>query len=254
MEPAKFALVVEYNGTRYHGSQWQVGVATVQGEIEQALRRLCGDVGRIMAASRTDAGVHAKGQVFSFWTVRDFDTETFVKGLNYYLARDVKVKAAYAVDIKFNVRRDALSREYCYQIFNRNVRSPFHEVFAGFIPNKLNIEVMREACQLLQGEHDFASFCPAIEEGKNTMRSVYSTNVNRRDDFVTIDIKANSFLPHQVRSTVGLLTNVGLGKIKLDKFREIFEERHVGLAGPVAPARGLCLTRVNYAEPLGGQK
>lgn len=254
MEPAKFALVVEYNGTRYHGSQWQVGVVTVQGEIEWALRSLCGETGRIMAASRTDAGVHAKGQVFSFWTVKEFDTETFVKGLNYYLDRDIKVKAVYVVNTEFNVRRDALSREYCYQIFNRNVRSPFHEMFAWFIPNKLNVEVMREACQLLEGEHDFISFCPAIEEGKSTMRCVYNTEVNRQDDFVTIEIKANSFLPRQVRSTVGLLTSLGLGKVKLGKFRDIFEEKHVGLAGPVAPARGLCLTRVNYAKPLGGQK
>jgi tRNA pseudouridine38-40 synthase len=254
LEPAKFALVVEYNGTRYHGSQWQVGVVTIQGEIERALKRLCGETGRIMAASRTDAGVHAKGQVFSFWTVKGFNTETFVKGLNYYLARDIKIKAAYAVNTEFDVRRDALSREYCYQIFNRNVRSPFHETFAGFIPNILNVEVMREACQLLEGEHDFISFCPAIEEGKSTMRCVYNAEVNRRNDLVNIEIKANSFLPHQVRSTVGLLTSLGLGKIKLGKFREIFEEKHVGLAGPVAPARGLCLTRVNYAKPLGGHK
>ena len=254
MEPAKLALIVEYNGTRYHGSQWQVGVDTVQGEVERALRRLCGETGRIMAASRTDAGVHAMGQVFSFWTVKEFDTETFVRGLNYYLARDIKIKAAYIVNAGFNVRRDALSREYCYQIFNRNVRSPFHEMFAWFIPNKLNVEVMREACQLLEGEHDFISFCPAIDEGKSTMRCVYNAEVNRQDDFVTIEIKANSFLPHQVRSTVGLLTRLGLGKIKLGKFRDIFEEKHLGLAGPVAPARGLCLTRVNYAKPLGGQK
>ncbi len=254
MEPVKFALIVEYNGTRYHGSQWQIGVATVQGEVERALRNLCGETGRIMAASRTDAGVHAKGQVFSFLTVKEFDTETFVKGLNFYLARDIKVKAAYVVNSEFNVRRDALSREYRYQIFNRKIRSPFHEVFAGFVPNELNVGVMRDACQLLEGEHDFISFCPAIEEGKSTVRCVYNTEVDRRDDFVTIDIKANSFLPHQVRSTVGLLTSLGLGKIQLGKFREIFEERHVGLAGPVAPARGLCLTRVNYAKPLGGQK
>ncbi len=254
MEPAKYALVVEYNGTRYHGSQWQVGVVTIQGEIERALKMLCGETGRIMAASRTDAGVHAKGQVFSFWTVKEFGTETFVRGLNYYLTRDIKVKATYVVNTDFNVRRDALSREYCYKIFNRNVRSPFHEMFAWFIPNKLNIEVMSEACQLLKGEHDFISFCPAIEEGKSTMRYVYNAEVNRQDDFVTIEIKANSFLPRQVRSTVGLLTSLGLGKIKLGKFRDIFEEKHLGLAGPVAPARGLCLTRVNYAKPLGGQK
>ena len=127
-------------------------------------------------------------------------------------------------------------------------------MFAGFVPNELNVGVMRDACQLLEGEHDFISFCPAIEEGKSTVRCVYDTEVDRRDDFVTIDIKANSFLPHQVRSTVGLLTSLGLGKIQLDKFREIFEEKHAGLAGPVAPARGLCLTKVNYAKPLGGQK
>jgi len=252
VESAKFALVVEYNGTRYHGSQWQVGVATVQGEVERAIQSLCGETSRIMAASRTDAGVHARGQVFSFWTKKGFDTGTLVRGLNYYLPRDIKIKEAYEVDAEFNVRRDALSREYSYQIFNRKIRSPFHEVFSGFVPNVLNVDTMRDAFQLLEGEHDFVSFCPAIEKGKSTRRCVYNTEVKRQDDFVTIEIKANSFLPHQVRSTVGLLTSLGLGKIQIGKFREIFEEEQIGLAGPVAPARGLCLTRVNYAKPLGG--
>jgi len=250
---AKFALVVEYNGTRYHGSQWQVEVLTVQGEIEGALNKLCGETSRVMAASRTDAGVHAKGQVVSFWTRKKFDTDTFVKGLNYYLPRDIAVKAAYEVDAEFNVRRDALSREYSYYILNRDSRSPFYEMSAWFIPTKLDIEAMGKACQLLEGGHDFISFCPSIEEGKSTMRYVYNAMVNRLEDLVVIEMKANSFLPHQVRSTVGLLTSLGLSKVSVGEFRDILEAKYVGLARPVAPARGLCLTRVNYAKPLGGQ-
>ncbi len=253
MDPAKFALVVEYNGTRYHGSQWQVEVLTVQGEIERALGKLCGETSRIVAASRTDAGVHARGQVVSFWTQKKFDTETFVRGLNYYLPRDIAVKAAYETSAEFNVRRDALSREYCYHILNRDGRSPFYEMLAWFIPNKLNIEVMSKACQLLKGGHDFISFCPSIEEGKSTMRYVYDAKVNRSEDLVVIEMKANSFLPHQVRSTVGLLTSLGLSKVSLGDFHDILEAKYVGLARPVAPAHGLCLTRVNYAKPLGGQ-
>jgi tRNA pseudouridine38-40 synthase len=250
---AQFALVIEYNGTQYHGSQWQVGVLTVQGEIEQALRKLCGETSRVMAASRTDAGVHARGQVVSFWTQKKLDTEAFVRGLNYYLPRDIAVKAAYEVSAEFNVRRDALSREYCYHILNRDSRSPFYEMFSWFIPTQLNIEAIGKACRLLEGRHDFISFCPSIEAGKSTMRYVYDAKVNRLEDLVVIKMKANSFLTHQVRSTVGLLTSLGLNKVSIGDFRDILEAKYAGLAKPVAPARGLCLTKVNYAKPLGGK-
>ena len=244
-------MLIEYDGTQYHGFQWQVGLPTIQNELEQAIRRFCGQSSRVMAASRTDAGVHAKGQVVSFWAKSTLSTMTLVRALNYYLPRDIAVKAAYKASDDFNVRHDALSREYRYYILNSDTRSPFSQRFALFVPKMLDVEVMNEACQLIQGEHDFASFASSLDGSKSTLRNVYEAEVEKKGDFVVFRIVANSFLPHQVRSTVGLLIKLGLGKIGIEGFRDIMEAKSLGLAGPLSPACGLCLKSVNYPKPLG---
>jgi tRNA pseudouridine38-40 synthase len=248
---SKFILLIEYDGTQYHGFQWQVGLPTIQDELEQAIRRFCGQSSRVMAASRTDAGVHAKGQVVSFWAKSTLDTMTLVRALNYYLPGDIAVKAAYRASDDFNVRRDALSREYYYYILNSSTRSPFSRRFALFVPKMLDVEAMNEACQLIQGEHDFASFASSLDDSKSTLRNVYEAEIERKGDFAVFRIVANSFLPHQIRSTIGLLIRLGLGKIGIEGFRDIMEARSLGLAGPLSPACGLCLEKVNYPEPLG---
>jgi tRNA pseudouridine38-40 synthase len=248
---SKFILLIEYDGTQYYGFQWQPGLPTIQSELERAIGRLCGQSSRVMGASRTDTGVHARGQVVSFWAESILDTMTLVRALNYYLPGDIAVKAAYRASDDFNVRRDALSREYHYHILNSNVRSPFSRRFALFLPKMLNIRMMNEACQLIQGEHDFASFASSLDDSRSTVRNVCEAGIEEKGDFTVFRIAANSFLPHQVRSTVGLLIKLGLGKIGIADFRDIMEARSVGLAGPLSPACGLCLTRVNYPEPLG---
>jgi tRNA pseudouridine38-40 synthase len=244
-------LLIEYDGTQYYGFQWQAGLPTIQNELEQAIGRLCGRSSRVMAASRTDTGVHAKGQVVSFWAESTLDTMALVRALNYYLPGDIAVKAAYRARDDFNVRGDALSREYRYHILNSNTRSPFGRRFALFMPKMLDIQTMNEACQLVQGEHDFASFASSVDDSRSTVRSVHEAGVEKKGDFTIFRIVANSFLPHQVRSTVGLLIRLGLGKIGITDFRDIMEARSVGLAGPLSPACGLCLMRVNYPRPLG---
>jgi tRNA pseudouridine38-40 synthase len=248
---SKFILLIEYDGTQYYGFQWQVDLPTIQNELEQAIKQFCGQSSRVMAASRTDAGVHAKGQVVSFWAKSTLDTMTLVRALNYYLPRDIAVKAAYRAGDDFNVRRDALSREYRYYILNSNTRSPLSRRFALFVPKMLDIQPMNEACQLIQGEHDFVSFASSLDGNKSTLRNVYEAGIETKGDFTVFCIVANSFLPHQVRSTVGLLIRLGLGKIGIADFRDIMEARSLGLAGPLSPACGLCLEKVNYPEPLG---
>jgi len=248
---SKFILLIEYDGTQYCGFQWQVGLPTIQSELEQAIRRFCGQSSRVIAASRTDAGVHAKGQVVSFWAKSTLDTMTLVRALNYYLPRDIAVKEAFRASDDFNVRRDALSREYHYHILNSNTRSPFSQRFALFVPKVLDIQAMNEACQLIQGEHDFASFASSLDGSKSTLRNVYEARIEKKGDFAIFRIVANSFLPHQVRSTIGLLIRLGLGKIGIEDFRAIMEARSLGLAGPLSPACGLCLKKVNYPKPLG---
>lgn len=247
----KVALVVEYDGSRYHGFQWQANLPTIQDELERAIQKLTGESIRVMAASRTDAGVHAKGQVVSFRTMSTLSPRTLVNGLNYYLPDDIVIKAAYKVSDNFSVRRDAVSREYDYYIVNRPVRSPFTKNFAHFMAKELDVKTMNEACHILRGEHDCISFTTSSGIMKDTIRTIYEAKVEKKEDLVIYHMVANSFLPHQVRNTVGLLIRVGLGKMSAEKFHHIMEAKSPGLAGPTAPACGLCLTRINYPEPFG---
>ena len=247
-------LIMEYDGTHYHGSQLQANQPTIQGETEKALWKLTGARTRVMTAGRTDAGVHAKGQVVSFRTESSLPPQTFVNGLNHYLPRDIAVKAAHRVDDSFNVRRSAISREYNYYILSSLTRSPLREGFSYLVAGHLDIEAMNQACQVLIGEHDFASFASSMgDEIKNTVRRVYKAEMERNGDLTIFNMVANSFLPHQMRNTVGALIRVGLGKMSVDEFRSLIEARTPGLAGPTAPARGLCLMQVNYPHPFEGE-
>ncbi len=248
----KIVLTMEYDGTHYHGFQLQAALPTIQGEVEKALWKLTGERTRVMTASRTDAGVHARGQVVSFRTGSPLPPPTFVSGLNYYLPNDVAVKEAYRVDDSFNVRRDALSREYNYYILNSLTRSPTREGFTHLVTGHLDVAAINQSCQALIGKHDFASFttCNGVRM-KNTVRTVYQVEALEDGELVIFNMVANSFLPHQVRNTVGALIRVGLGGLNVDQFSNIAEAKTPGLAGPTAPARGLCLMRINYPHPLG---
>jgi len=247
----KIILIIEYNGTYYHGFQLQANLPTIQGEMEKALRKLTGERTRVITASRTDTGVHAKGQTVSFRTKSPLPSQTFINGLNYYLPRDIAVKAAYRVEDSFNVRRDALSREYNYYILNSSTRSPTRDGFSYLVAGHLDIEATNRACQALTGEHDFASFATRIGGGtRNTIRTVYRAEMERDGELAVLNMVANSFLPHQVRNTVGTLIRVSLGKMSVDEFYSITEARKPGLAGPTAPACGLCLMRIHYPTPF----
>jgi len=249
----KIVLIMEYDGTRYHGFQLQDGFPTIQGEVEAALGKLTGEKLRVIAASRTDAGVHAKGQLVSFRTGSSLPLPAFINGLNYYLPKDIAVKSAHRVGDSFNVRRDAISREYNYYILNSLTRSPIMMGFSYLVTGHLDIEAMNLACQALIGEHDFASFASCIGDwAKSTVRNVHRAKIDKDGELAVFNMVANSFLPHQVRNTVGALIRVGLGKMSVDQFHSIIEAREPGLAGPAAPACGLCLMRVNYSSPLGG--
>ncbi len=246
----KIALVLEYDGTRYNGFQLQVGLPTIQGEIEKALWRLTGEESRVIVASRTDAGVHARGQVASFRTKSTHSPKTFIEGLNYYLPRDIVVKASCRVGVSFNVRRNAVSREYHYYMLNSPVRSPLREGFAYRVAGRLDIEAMNQACHALIGEHDFVSFASRIWLLKDTVRKVHQAEASQDGEMVFFRMVADSFLPHQVRNTVGSLIKVGLSKMSVDEFSRLLLAKKPGLAGPPAPARGLCLMQVNYPYPF----
>jgi len=252
VESTKIVLIMEYDGTHYHGFQLQDNALTIQGETEEALRRLTGEKSRVVAASRTDAGVHAMGQVVSFGTKSTLPRRVFVNGLNHYLPEDIAVKAAYRVENSFNVRRDAVSREYNYYILNSSTRSPIRRGFSYLVAKDLDIEAMNRACQALIGKHDFASFVGSIgDEIKHTIRNVYKAEMRKNEEQVIFNMVANSFLIHQVRNTVGALIKVGLDKMDVEEFYSITEAKTPGLAGPTAPACGLYLMQVNYPCSFG---
>jgi len=238
---------MEYDGTRYHGSQYQSNAMSIQGETESAVQKLTGEEIRISMASRTDAGVHAKGQVVSLKSKASFTPKTWVEAMNHYLPKDISIRAAYEVDGGFDVRRHALCREYRYHILNRRTPSPLWRHFSESVPQPLDVEAMNAACAVLVGERDFSPFAPATYT-RSTRRQAFSAEVGRTGDVVTFDIRANSFLPHQVRNTVGGLVKVGLHKMTAETFREMASSGKAGTIGPTAPARGLCLMNIKYPD------
>ncbi len=248
----KIVLIVEYDGRRYYGFQWQDGVPTVQGEIEKALEKLTGEKTRVVAASRTDTGVHARGQVVSFRTRSTRPLKIIISGFNYHLPRDIAVRAAYQTADSFSVQRSVTSREYRYHILNSLTRSPLSEGFVYRVGEPLDLEAMDRASQALIGEHDYASFTTISGAVKKTARRVYRAGVKKDGELVVFDIVASSFLTHQVRLTVGTLLQVGRGRMNSEEFYRIMEAKQPGLAGPMAPADGLCLMQVNYPHPFTG--
>jgi len=249
-------LVVEYDGTNYHGSQLQKNARTIQGELEKALTKLTGERIRIKTASRTDAGVHARGQVVTFVTSSTLSLKEYIDGLNHYLPPDIAVQEAFKTEGPFDVRRRAVSREYRYYILNRRVRSPMRQGFTCRVNGPLDTAAMDMACKALIGRHDFASFVVSAESAqqKQTVRVVFKAEITQEGDIIVFDIIANAFLPHQVRNIIGSLIKVGQSKMTAEKFDNIIQAKMPGLAGPTAPANGLCLVRVNYAVPFKGDR
>ena len=243
----KVALTIEYDGTRYYGSQRQSNVPTIQGELEEAIAKVTGERVRTIFAGRTDQGVHAKGQVAAFETESSLTLETITKALNFYLAEDIAVKEVHKVKSDFDPRRDALSREYCYYIWNEPTRSPLRRWDALWVRQPLEVELMNEACKALEGTHDFAPFASTLEGRINTTRTVYRASTYREGSMVSCRVEANAFLPHQMRMTVGSLLKVGLKLSDVAAFRKIFESGKPATAGPAVPPGGLFLMKVNYS-------
>ena len=243
----KVALTIEYDGTRYYGSQRQSNVPTIQGELEEAIEKVLGERVRTVFAGRTDQGVHAKGQVAAFETNSSLTLDSITKALNFYLPEDIAVKEAHKVREGFDPRRDALSREYCYYIYNEPTRSPLRRRDALLVKQPLDVGVMNEACKVLEGTRDFAPFASALEGRKNTVRTVYRAETCREGSMVSCRVEANAFLPHQMRMMVGSLLKVGLKISDVAAFRKILESGKPATAGPTVPPRGLFLLKINYA-------
>jgi len=241
----KLVAVVEYDGTDYLGFQVQAQGATIQGEMERALAAVAQEEVRVVGAGRTDAGVHAQGQVIAFSTAWRHPVEELQRALNAVLPKDIAVRELRPVARGFHPRFDAVSREYRYTIFNQPLRSPLARRFAYHFPQPLDVAAMNEAAGSLVGSHDFASFGRA-PQGDNTVREVYRAQWTSEEPVVYFDIVADAFLYRMVRSLVGTLLLVGTGELSSAGFEEILQSADRSKAGQAAPAHGLCLIRVNY--------
>jgi tRNA pseudouridine38-40 synthase len=247
MHSRNIKLTLEYDGTDFAGWQVQPGARTVQGEIESALSDLTGESQRVTGAGRTDAGVHALGQVASVPFLLDLPCDRITGALNARLSRDVRVLSAADVPESFNARFDAVSRSYFYLI--GGAESPLWRRNRWFVSAPLDMGAMRDALSAVEGERDFSSFCLAGSEPPHHRCRVTSISLESHPyvgGMLVLRITSDRFLRGMVRSIVGTAVEVGRGKTTPGRFREILEARDRGAAGPTAPAHGLYLEAVRY--------
>jgi tRNA pseudouridine38-40 synthase len=239
-------LTIEYDGTNYHGWQTQPNGETIQGVLERALAAFFGTPVRIIGSGRTDAGVHALGQVANFHIEKPFERHRLLRGLNALTPRDITVKDAQQVPETFNARRDGRARIYQYNILNRPMPSPFYVNRAWHVHAPLDAAAMRAAIPCLLGEHDFSSFRAAGCEAEHPVRVVYSTALDKSGELLVYRIEASAFLRHMVRNIVGTLVEVGEGARSACSLAQILAARDRTRAGITAPAQGLYLMEVKY--------
>lgn len=239
-------LLVQYDGTDYAGFQVQPDRPTVQQELEDGLARLLGEKVRVTAASRTDAGVHALGQVVAFGTESVIPAERIPRALNGLLPVAVSCVAAEDCPINFHPRFDARSKLYTYRVLNRTTPSPFICRYAWHVTEQLDVAAMREAARHVPGTHDFASFCAAGSAVQDTRRTVGRLDLETEADVIEARIEGDGFLYMMVRIIIGTLVEVGRGRMDPAGMGEVIAGRDRGLAGPTAPPQGLCLVRVTY--------
>ncbi len=245
----RVALITEYDGANYNGFQFQKNAPSIQEKLEHAILRFTKEEVRIRGASRTDSGVHAKGQVVDFLTGASYSPATWTRALNYYLPHDIKIKGSYRVDLDFHSRKDALSRTYIYTILNDSTPSPLLRGQSDWIASELNIEAMREGCRALVGTHDVSQFSIRLPKGKSAVRCIKRWNVERIGNLVYIESQASGFLQRQILNTNGLLVRIGKELESTTVVDEILRGSIIREPkwGTLKP-QGLCLQSVEYLD------
>jgi tRNA pseudouridine38-40 synthase len=242
----RYKTVLEYDGTGFLGFQRQAQGRTVQGEIENGLRRMGWAGKTIWGAGRTDTGVHAAGQVIAFDLDWAHGEPALLRALNANLPADVSVQSVAGCAPEFHPRYDAQARRYRYTIYNAPSRSALKARFSWHVPQPLAQPDMQRAAGLLLGTHDFATFGTDPDDGNNTVRTVTVAAWSRSDTAMIFDIQAEAFLFRMVRGIVGALKQVGAGEMALAEFERVFDARDRAQCPPLAPAHGLCLIEVVY--------
>ena len=246
-----FKLTVAYDGTDYAGWQRQAGVDTVQARLEAAVAEIEGRDVTVHGAGRTDAGVHAWGQVATVELEHRIDTPALGRALNAKLPGDIRVRDVETAPPSFHVRFGARRKSYRYRINRTTVANPMERRFAWHIDEAMDLGAMRQAATALIGQHDFAAFQTAASDAtvSTTIRTVFDLRiVPESDEIVTVDVVGDGFLRYMVRTIVGTLVDVGLGRRAVDDTVEILGSRTRDRAGPTAPPQGLYLVSVNYSD------
>jgi len=243
---ATFKLIVEYDGSGYHGWQRQPDRPTIQAALEEAIQRLTGIATRVYGAARTDAGVHALGQVAHFVSEARFTPAAWTRGLNALLPGDIAVRRVARVRETFHARHGARWKIYRYDIYNHPCRAPLCRRYAWHLFQPLNLGAMRRAARAMVGCRDFRSFCAADSEGDHFTVDLKSVVVSKDDAQVRLTFRADRFLKYMVRNMVGFLVEVGRGHRAPDEVTAVLAARDRRRAGPTAPPHGLTLVRVLY--------
>ncbi len=243
-------LVLAYDGTNYHGFQKQnnTRLKTIQGTLEEALRVLTKEEVKVIGSGRTDAGVHAQGQVVNFQSQTTIPSERFPLALNSVLPPDIVVWEAEDVPQEFHARFDAVKKTYRYTIYNDRHLSPFWRHFAYHVPVPLDIEQMSAGARQFIGTHDFRSFCAKDTAVKDFVRNIYACEVAKQGPLVTFTVTGDGFLYNMVRIMTGTLIEVGLGKRLPQEIPALLAAKERKLAGATVPPQGLCLWSVEYEK------
>ncbi len=240
-------LLLQYEGTRYQGWQKQVSTDnTLQGKLETLLTRMCGEPIEIHASGRTDAGVHARGQVAHFHTHSRMPVEEMHTYMNQYLPEDVAVLQVSEAAPRFHSRLNATGKKYSYQIINSTVPNVFLRKYAWQYPEPLDLAAMRQAADYLLGEHDFRAFTSLKKTKKSTVRTIHEIGIEQKDEVLVLTFRGNGFLHHMVRILVGTLVEVGSGRRSPQSVQQLFCGGKREDSGILVPAKGLTLLEVYY--------
>lgn len=247
----RVALGIEYDGSSYTGWQSQPDGNTVQDVLQLALSKISGEPVTVIAAGRTDTGVHALEQVVHFDTRAIRPLSAWVRGVNAMLPSSVAVLWAHPVDDEFHARFSACARSYSYYLYSRPVRSAVQHGKVGWYHQKLDVALMREAAAYLMGEHDFSAFRASECQAKSPIKTLLQLSVQQSGDMFAFDLTANAFLHHMVRNIIGCLVYVGNGKHPPQWLSQVLEGRERSLAAPTFSPAGLYLRRISYDEKWG---
>ena len=238
-------LTLAYDGTTYFGFQKTIAGPSIESEVSLALENILHAKVKLQGSSRTDRGVHANCQVINFFLPKPFSLISLKKGLNAHLPKQIRIKSVEKEESSFHPTLSAKSKTYCYTVDNGAIRSPFRQKSSWHIHHPLDIAVMRKAAIQLVGKYDFAAFA-TLGHHEDTVRHITSIEIEKRGDLITFTIKGKSFLYRMVRAIVGTLIYIGKGKLDLSDCKIILHSCDRKIAGPSAPAQGLCLVHIDY--------